>query len=146
MSPQERSGAQREIHPCARSKKGEQRLNGIAISRGGCDVPKAGYAGKTRRRKGCLSIFVGFLIPRCGDRRRTQACGLLRPQRSRIERQSQDQEKTDEIDRIRLRRGDRPPHKSSDRRHWIGIVRHGAVLLEAEGNWKGQMGWRSWRR
>ena len=26
-------------------RKGEQRLNGIAISRGGCDVPATGYAG-----------------------------------------------------------------------------------------------------
>src|SRR5258707_15796649 len=120
---------------------GEQRLNGIAISRGGCDVPKAGYAGKTRRRKGCLSIFIGFLIPRCGDRRRTQACGLLRPQRSRIERQSQDQEKTDEIHRIRLRRGGCPPHKSSYRRPWVGIVPPCAGFLESQGNLQGGNGW-----
>jgi hypothetical protein len=28
-----------KIHPCARSKQGEQRLNGVAISRGGRIVP-----------------------------------------------------------------------------------------------------------
>ena len=36
---------------CSLQKKGEQRLNGIAISRGGCDVPKAGYAGDSREGK-----------------------------------------------------------------------------------------------
>ena len=32
-------------------RKGEQRLNGIAISRGGCDVPATGYAGDGRESK-----------------------------------------------------------------------------------------------
>jgi hypothetical protein len=31
--------------------EGEQRLNGIAISWGGCDVPKAGYASISRESK-----------------------------------------------------------------------------------------------
>src|SRR2546429_4287288 len=78
-------------------------------------------------------------ITRCRDRRRTQADGLLRPQRSHIERQSSDQEKTDKIKRIGLRRRDRPPQKSSDRRHRIAVVFHAAVLLDTEANWKGQI-------
>ena len=73
-------------------------------------------------------------IARDRDRWRTQADGLLRPQRSDVERQSGNQEKTDEIHRIGLRRRDRPPHESFDRRYWIGVVFHAAVLLDTEGN------------
>jgi len=32
-------------------RKGEQRLNGIAISRGGCDIPERGYASDSREGK-----------------------------------------------------------------------------------------------
>jgi len=43
--------------------KSEQRLNGIAISRGGCDVPAAGYAREGRARK----IFAKALTRSPGD-------------------------------------------------------------------------------
>src|SRR6266481_2474941 len=78
-------------------------------------------------------------IARRGDRRRTQADGLLRLQRPGVERQSGHQEKTDKIKRIGLRRRDRPSQKSSDRCHRIAVVFHAAVLLDTGGNWKGQI-------
>jgi hypothetical protein len=105
--------------------------------------PASGYVGDSRESKqlvrrpttnGCLHS-----IARRGDRRRAQANRLLRPQRSHIERQSRDQEKTDKIKRIGLRRRDRLPQKSSERRPRIGVVFHAAVLLDTEGNWKGPM-------
>jgi len=40
-------------------KKGEQRLNGIAISWGGCDVPDASYACDSRVGKMPLNLFRG---------------------------------------------------------------------------------------
>src|SRR6266446_7924549 len=105
--------------------------------------PASGYAGDSRESKQLvrrLLLANGCLrsIARGGDRRRTQANRLLRPQRSDIERQSGDQEKTDEIHRIGLRRRDRPPPKSSDRRLRIAVFFHSAVLLDTAGNWKGQ--------
>jgi hypothetical protein len=39
---------------CSLHSKSEQRLNGIAISRGGCDVPAKGYACAPRERKKIL--------------------------------------------------------------------------------------------
>src|SRR5439155_4651691 len=99
-------------------------------------------AGVASRVITAISIVVEFAktsVARHGDRRRTEADGLLRPQRSHIERQSGHQEKTDKINRIGLRRRDRPPQKSSDRRHRIAVVFHAAVLLDMQGNWKGQI-------
>jgi hypothetical protein len=105
--------------------------------------PASGYVGDSREskqlvRRGSTNGWV-HSIARGGNRRWTQACRLLRPQRSHIERQSGHQEKTDKIKRIGLRRRDRPPQKSSDRGSRIGVVFHAAVLLDTEGNWKRQI-------
>src|SRR5882672_9415 len=77
-------------------------------------------------------------IARCGYRWRSHPDRLLRLQRADVERQAGDQEKTDEIDRIGLRRRDRPTRKTSDDGCWTGFVFHVEVLLETARNWKRQ--------
>src|ERR1700687_1470717 len=81
----------------------------------------------------------GISVARRRYRRRTQPDGLLRLQRANVERRSCNQEKTDEIDRVGLRRRDRPPHKTSDRRSRTGVVFHAGVLLETDRDWKGNV-------
>src|SRR6266576_2604626 len=77
-------------------------------------------------------------VARGGDGWRSQPDRLLRLQRSDVKRQSGDQEKTDEVDRIGLRRRDRPPHKFPYRRCRAGFLFHAGVLLEMVLIWKGK--------
>src|SRR5712691_7031150 len=77
-------------------------------------------------------------VARGGDGWGTQPDRLLRLQRSDVKRQSGHQEKTDEVDRIGLRRRNRPPHKFPYRRCRAGFVFHARVLLETTLIWKGK--------
>src|SRR5882757_6546434 len=89
----------------------------------------------------CPAMTALALIPRRrrrGYRRRTEAHGLLRPQRPDVERSSGHQEQRDQIDRIGLRRRDRPLHKTLG----CGALRFffHAVLC-VKGNAKGRAIW-----
>ena len=77
-------------------------------------------------------------VARGGDGWGAEPDRLLRLQRSNVKRQSGDQEKTDEVHRIGLRRRDRPPHKISHRRCRAGFFFHAEVLLEMVPIWKGK--------
>src|ERR1700716_2970551 len=78
-------------------------------------------------------------VARCGHRRGAHAERPLRLSRPRIERESGNQEKTDEIDRIGLRRRDRPSRKTWDASCRAGLFFHAAVLLETARDWKGKL-------
>src|ERR1700694_2560410 len=78
-------------------------------------------------------------IARGGDRRRTHADRLLRLEAPDIKRSAGDQEKTEEVDRNRLRRRRRPPHKILESHRRFGLFFHRKVLLETVRNWKRQM-------
>src|SRR5258708_6103418 len=74
-----------------------------------------------------------------GDWRGPEADRLLRLQRADIDGRPRNQEETYEIDRVGLRRRDRPPRKPSDDSCRSGFLFHGVLLLEMPRNWKGQM-------
>jgi len=89
------------------------------------------------RVMGRLLYCGGSLVARRGTvagHRRCVACFGFK--RSSIERQHEDQDEADEIDRIGLRAGVyRPPQPVSD---GAGFVVHGSVLREAPGKGKGE--------
>lgn len=82
-------------------------------------------------------IHLRNSLVRRGDRRGSDAAGLLRLQRTGIEREPGDQDKRDEVHRIGLRRRRRPSRQASDRSCRTGVVRHAVVLLETTGDGKG---------
>src|SRR5229473_7431635 len=88
---------------------------------------------------GVPCYVIAASVARGGDGRGTEADRLLRLQRADIERRSRDQEKTDQINRVGLRRRDRPPRKTPDDSRRSSFLFHGVLLLEMARNWKGQM-------
>src|SRR5216684_6267355 len=92
---------------------------------------------------GVLCYVIAASVARGGDGRGTEADRLLRLQRADIERRSRNQEKTDEINRVGLRRRNRPPRKTPDDSRRSGFLFHGVLLLEMARNWKGQIRRRS---
>jgi hypothetical protein len=85
-----------------------------------------------------VAAFSKLSVARDGDRRGTKPYRLLGLQRPDIERPSGHQKKRDEIDRVGLRRRDRPPHKTSYHSRRTGFVFHAVVLREMgrDGKWQ----------
>src|SRR5258705_13957575 len=61
-----KTGSSSDPFMCSLQKKGEQRLNGIAISRGGCDVPGLRLRRQNSPLQGLSLTFLGLLVARGG--------------------------------------------------------------------------------
>ena len=118
---------------CALVKNGTRFL-GMSPRGGIAEPPWHQYSGVSpvcQSRFLADHVLVTTAVPalsRRGYRRRPHADRLLRLERAGIERQSGHQEQTDQIHRIGLRRRDRPPRKTSDRRRYAGFVFHPPML------------------